>query len=75
MIGVEANPPNFSFRCGRKVGSWGIPAKLSAAKTVVALSAYKVFRATYGVDEQLSVGACLCRLFILQKYGGTGYEV
>ena len=61
----RASPPNrFSGR-GGAVGPQGIPAGLSAAYAAGALSAYREFH-TFGVN-QLSVGACLYRLFISSK--------
>ena len=61
----RASPPNrFSGR-GEVVGPQGIPAGLSAANAAGALSAYREFH-TFGVN-QLSVGACLYRLFVSSK--------
>ena len=61
----EASPPNSLVRYGQGVGPWGIPTGLSAEFSAGALSAYREFH-TFGVN-QLSVGACLYRLFISSK--------
>ena len=61
----RAIPPNFPFGRGREMGPQEIPAGLSGAYGRGALSAYREFH-TFGVN-QLSVGACLYRLFISSK--------
>ena len=65
----RASPPNrFSGR-GEVVGPQGIPAGLSAANAAGALSAYRELRFLHGCRgvKELSVGACLYRLFISSK--------
>ena len=61
----EASPPNSLVRYGQGVGPWGIPTGLSAEFSAGALSAYRELRFLHGCRgvKELSVGACLYRLF------------
>ena len=65
----EASPPNSLVRYGQGVGPWGIPTGLSAEFSAGALSAYRELRFLHGCRgvKELSVGACLYRLFISSK--------
>ena len=68
-IMAKASPPNFPLRYEREVGPWGIPAGLSAGVPAGALSANRSLRAW---ARELSVGACLYRLFVFLPQGRAG---
>ena len=59
----KASPPNSPFRYGRGVGPWRISAALSTAVPWVRYPLTETSR--FVCVSELSVGACLYRLFIL----------